>query len=155
SKLSFQRRLALSESVNQLQHKSPPDIDARLQRRIEAGHSFRRGQIPLLDDPSMGGRYFEYREPTAYSKQLLKSYARYVTRNYPCEDDPSLKPKKVKIYRVVHRILNSWEIANNNNPWDPTTYLPYYQGEFDTDGRLLDGPIFKDGQLESYGDPFL
>jgi hypothetical protein len=157
SKLAFQRGLALSESINQLNFQTPVDIEKRLQARIEAGYNFRRGQIPLMDEPSFGGRYFEYREPTAYSKQLLKSYARYVLKHYPYEEDPELKPLKVKIYRVVHRILNAWEIAAGDSPWDPTTYLPYYQGEFDVDGRLLDGPTFKDGQIDPSkpANPFL
>jgi hypothetical protein len=156
SKLAFQRRLALTESVNQLKSQTPYDFDTRLLNRVEAGQTFRNGSIPLMNDANLP-RTFEYREPVPYAKQLLKSYARYVLSHYPCEDDPDLSPKKVKIYRVIHAIPDQSQVAlgSNFNAYDPTTYLPYYQGEFDTTGKLLDGPEYKDGVIVKRGDPFL
>jgi hypothetical protein len=159
SKLAFQRRLALTESTNQLRNQPPVDFDKRMERRIDAGRDFRPTPIPLLNDPTYG-RNFEYREPVNYSKQLLKSYARYVLSNYPYLDEqgvpqPDVKPLKVKIYRVIHAIPDMSHIANGFYPYDPTTYLPYYQGEFDTQGKLLDGATIKDGVIVKPGDPFL
>jgi hypothetical protein len=159
SKLAFQRRLALTESTNQLKNQPPVDFDKRLERRIDAGRDFRPTPIPLLNDPAFG-RNFEYREPVTYSKQLLRSYARYVLSHYPYVDEqgeahPDVKPLKVKIYRVIHAIPDMSHIANGFYPYDPTTYMPYYQGEFDTQGNLLDGPTFKDGMIVKPGDPFL
>jgi hypothetical protein len=160
SKLAFQRRLALGESTNQLQQQPPWDFDERWARRIEAGRNFKgRGSIPPLNDP-VYGRYFEYREPIAYSKRILESYARYVLSHYPYVDEqgmehPELKPLKVKLYRVIHAITDTKNFAEGFSPFHPITYLPYYQGEFDTAGRQLDGPTYKDGQLDKPGDPFL
>jgi hypothetical protein len=156
SKLAFQRRLALTESVNQLKSSTPYDFDTRLALRVDAGRNYKNGPIPLLNDPIMP-RNFEYREPVPYAKQLLKSYARYVLTHYECEDDPTLQPKKVKIYRVIHGIPDQSQVAlgPDFNAYDPTMYLPYYQGEFNTDGELLDGPEFKEGVVVKRGDPFL
>jgi len=160
SKLAFQRRLALGESINQLNWQTQWDFEARWERRIEAGRNFKgRGTIPPMDDPTLG-RYFEYREPIPYSKRMLESYARFVLSHYPYVDEqgvqhPEYKPLKVKIYRVIHAIADTNNIANGFNPYSPRTYLPYYQGEFDTTGRHLDGPTFKDGQVVKPGDPFL
>jgi hypothetical protein len=91
---------------------------------------------------------------------MLESYARFVLSHYPYVDEqgvqhPEYKPLKVKIYRVIHAIADTNNIANGFNPYSPRTYLPYYQGEFDTTGRHLDGPTFKDGQVVKPGDPFL
>jgi hypothetical protein len=159
TKLAFQRGLALSESTNQLRNQPPIDFDQRLENRIEAGREFRPTPIPLLNDATYG-RNFEYREPVTYSKQLLKSYARYVLSHYPYLDErgvqqPDVKPLKVKVYRVIHAIPDMVRIANGFYPYDPTTYLPYYQGEFDTQGTFLDGPTFKDGIIVKPGSPFL
>src|SRR5262249_3584571 len=75
----------------------------------------------------------QYRVPAEHCKRLLCEYARFVAQHYPSEKDPSAKPVRVKIYRVVHRLLEPNEMAN---PWefpDPQaewTYWPYYQGQF-------------------------
>jgi hypothetical protein len=154
SKLSFQRRLALTESTNQPKAQQPFDFNDRLLLRIEAGQRYKHGKVPLMDD---GNRPLEYREPIAYAKQLLKSYARYVMSHFPCEEDPTLKPISVKIYRVIHMIPSQDQVRQypDFDPFDPTMYLPYFQGEFDADGRLHNAPKYEDGVLIERGDPFL
>lgn len=165
SKLGFQRRLALGESVNQVRYQPPWNFEQLWARRIEAGRDYKgRGPIPPLN--SAYGHYFEYREPIPYSKRVLESYARFVLRQdggqprYPYLDDqgvayPEFKPLRVKIYRVIHEIADAYNIANGFNPYSPVSYYPYYQGEFDPQGRLLNGPIYRDEQIVEYGDPFL
>jgi hypothetical protein len=155
SGLAFQRRLALTESVNQPKTQQLFDFNDRLLDRIEAGQRYKHGRVPLMDD---GNRALEYREPIAYAKQLLKSYARYVMLHFPCEEDPALKPVSVKIYRVIHMIPSQDQVAHypqEFDPFHPTTYLPYFQGEFDSEGRLKNAPKYKDGVLVDRGDPFL
>ncbi len=157
-KLAFQRRLALTESANQLKQQPPLDLEQRLQRRREAGMNFRAGRIPMLD-PSGMPRDFEFKEPIAYSKQVLRSYARYTARHYPCPDDPTAKVRTIKIYRVVHMIPSQSQIAEGYDPFTPTNYLPYYQGEFDAQGHHLDGPKFEiqnnELRMVDPGSPFL
>jgi hypothetical protein len=160
SKLAFQRRLAMGESTNQLKQHTPVDFEDRWRRRVEAGRDFHgRGPIPPLND-MVHGRYFEYREPLAYSKRIIESYARYVLSHYPFLDEqgrehPELKPVKVKVYRVIHAIPDTKYIAEGFYPYGPNTYLPYYQGEFDAAGKQLDGPTYKNCQIEKPGDPSL
>jgi hypothetical protein len=156
SKLGFLRQLALTESTNNLNYQAPRDFELRLQRRFDAGRRFQDGPVPMLDVPG-APRNNEYREPQPYSKLMIRSYARYVARHYPCEEDPDLKVKSVKVYRIMHEIPTPGQLAEGaRGPYDPTTYLPYYQGEFDAQGKLLDGPKFdKQGNPIDAGSPFL
>src|SRR5262249_35240194 len=73
----------------------------------------------------------------AGGKQLLQSYARYAMR-LPYPKHPEYKARSVRIYRVQHRILGAPELASGADPLDLTTFLPYYQGRFDAEGKLLD-----------------
>jgi hypothetical protein len=130
--LQYQRRLSLGESINQL---LPPasvlDPEVR-RRRLTAG---RLDGIPLHPGFAEG---FQFREPTPYSKRMLQTYARHVARAVPDPSDPAKKVAAVKIYRVVHRILDPLEMAQGADPAAEPLYFPYYQGEFDTEGHLKD-----------------
>ncbi len=150
--LEYQRRLSLSESVNQL----PPALpvvpaDVRY-RRLEAGQS---DGIPLHPDVPENA---QFREPTPYSKRMLQSYARFAARTVKHPTDPTRPVVGVKIYRAVHSILPPWEIAKGRDPADPTLYYPFYQGEYDVDGNLKDPadpylywliPVFKPAQVRN------
>ena len=46
--------------------------------------------------------------------------------------------KAVKVYRLQHRMLSAQEFAAGEDPFAPTTYLPYYLGEYDPDGHVTD-----------------
>jgi hypothetical protein len=150
--LQYQRRLSLTESINQLLA-PPPVLDPELRlRRLAAG---RVDGIPLHPDVPES---FQYREPTPYSKRMLQTYARHVACSTPQENDPARKVTGVKIYRVLHRILNPQEMAQGGDPADQPLYLPYYQGEFDTAGHLKNPrdpylywliPILKDGATDA------
>jgi hypothetical protein len=144
--LQFQRRLSLGESINQLLPPSSLDLEIR-RRRLTAG---RLDSIPL--HPSFPEN-LQHREPTPYSKRMLQAYARHVARAKPHPSDPGRKVVGVKIYRVVHRILDPLEMAQGADPAAEPLYFPYYQGEFDAEGRLKDSrdpylywliPILKD-----------
>jgi hypothetical protein len=130
--LQYQRRLSLSESINQLL--PPPSVlDPEAgHRRLTAG---RLDGIPL--HPALP-ETLQYREPTPYSKRMLQTYARHVARTMPHPRDPSGRVTGVKIYRVVHRGLDPLEMARGVDPAEDPLYLAYYQGEFDAEGRLKD-----------------
>lgn len=77
--------------------------------------------------------------PTETVKRLLASEARYVARKYgEVPDEPSLKFKSVKIYRVVHLIPSALHLVNGLPPTDPQLYRPIYMGNFDRAGKLLE-----------------
>jgi hypothetical protein len=67
---------------------------------------------------------------------FLSSYARHVASHYPSETNPEAKVFRVKIYRVMHSVLRPEQWAEGRSPQDPTLYYPFYQGEYDPDGRL-------------------
>ncbi|HWY87465.1 MAG TPA: hypothetical protein VNX28_12105 [Gemmataceae bacterium] len=97
----------------------------------------------------------QYSKPNANCRALLRSYARHVCLE-PHPEHANWKIKKVKIYRVVHRIPDVGAFVNENmDPRDPTNYWPYYMGEFDPKGNPLDvSRIDAEGKLQP-GDPFL
>lgn len=76
--------------------------------------------------------------PLPSSQRLLRDYARFVAEHYAA-DNADAKVVGVKIYRVVHRMLEPKQMADGRfKPTEAWTYLPYYQGEYSPEGRLLD-----------------
>ncbi|MFL5245672.1 MAG: hypothetical protein ACJ8FY_26550 [Gemmataceae bacterium] len=132
----YQRMLAITESTNQVTAQLPPDNiwDAKVLARKNAGN-FNKEQIPLSRDYAIGT---QYREPNIQSRDMTASYAQYVANHYHSQKDPNLKVKSVKVYRVIHIIVNGDSLAEGIEPWDPTLYLPYYHGEFNSSGEILD-----------------
>jgi hypothetical protein len=145
----YQRRLALTESVNQLSPVTPPDFAEGWQRRQYAGNAV-TPPIPVRWDLAAN---IQYREPLAYSKLMLSSYARHVAQTWPTsEKHPDAPLEGVKVYRVVHEMLLPGQINQGARASDPTLYTPYYQGEFDRDGNLLDGD-FHPASVNGQPDP--
>jgi hypothetical protein len=129
-KVEYTRRLSLAEQVSSPSGPTPPELFQRLlQRRLVAGNA---RDIPLHPEVPVEQ---QYRPPNEMSIRWLGSYVRHVVRNYPCQQDPELKPKAVKIYRAVHVLMNPPQIAEGIPPNDPSLFLPFYQGEFDPDGN--------------------
>jgi hypothetical protein len=46
--------------------------------------------------------------------------------------------KRVKIYRLTHAIPFQENFRRGQDPCDPRLYRPYYMGEYDKDGKLID-----------------
>lgn len=131
----FTRRLSIGESVSQMSMMvQTPDLVK--QKRIHAGTLY---EIPLHP---MRGIDAQYALPNEGSRRLLGEYARYVAQHTPSQKDPNLEVRGVKIYRVIHWMLAPNELADEGpgrqEPTDDWTYLPYYQGDYDRDGRLKD-----------------
>jgi hypothetical protein len=144
----YQRRLALTESVNQLNPPMPvpPFFQAR---RMLAGGMNMNGMQPMGMLPVEKGTLFippmtgadaslQFRIPNPYSAFLTAAYVRHVVHDFPSEKDPTAEVTGVKVYRTVHLILDASMMADGMSPTDPTLYKPYYQGEFDKDGNLKD-----------------
>jgi hypothetical protein len=85
----------------------------------------------------------QYSAPTAHSKRLLASIARHVA--FAKKESPSFPGytlKWVKIYRVRHEIPVLATFGRADPPMaanDPELYRPYYMGQFDDKGVLVDG----------------
>ncbi|VTS06990.1 hypothetical protein [Tuwongella immobilis] len=128
--VGYYRRLALTEAPNLMQEVPTvltfEDNDVQRRRQLRADIPFH----PILPTA------LQYRPPTPeIQRQLLPSYAKHLM-SLPHPD--GLKPISVKIYRVLHRIPDPSEYAKGAGPYDPMTYLPYFQGEYDATGRLVD-----------------
>lgn len=143
----YTRRLSLASNVDQFVP-LPGVSDEAKRLRIANGNPAFNAQlngeaIPLHPPPFWVD--MQYRLPTDSAKRLLAEYAKHICREYPTSaKDPTKGVVGVKIYRVVHRMLDPWEIAPakegrvNNEPTDLWTYMPFYQGEFTRDGVLKD-----------------
>jgi hypothetical protein len=132
----YQRMLAITETTNYIIGQTPPENiweSKVLARRTAA--TFGKVAIPVSPSYMLN---FQYREPNLQSKDTTSSYAKYVANHYHSEKNPELKVKSVKVYRVIHIIINADSLADGVDPWDPVQFLPYYHGEFDANGKMLD-----------------
>lgn len=122
--VEFFRRLSITESVNQ--NYSFPPGDAPLQRRRQF-----HGTIPLHPDFAEGGQYLL---PQEHARRILGSYARHVAGKYGGAD----AVQSVRVYRVSHEMLTPAQFADGEDPYQPTTYYPYFMGKYDVNGYLID-----------------
>jgi hypothetical protein len=143
--LEYQRRLSLAESLNQLGPVGAFDENI-LRRRVAAGELYGIHFHPRLSQA------LQYREPVPFSKRMLETYSQHVARHVVHPTDPQQKVTGIRVYRVVHALLTPKEILDGVKPDAEWLYGPYYQGEYDADGRLKDPhdpflywliPIFK------------
>jgi hypothetical protein len=156
-RMHYQRMLALTESTNNFMPRLPLSNIERellvrsghpapgytweeiLERRRNGATFARPEELPqprdllILNLPVN----LQYREPQELAKRLISSYARYVAHHTPHSEDPDIPVKSVKVYRVLHNLMTPAEMAAGKDPYLQTRYLPYFQGEFDPEGRLL------------------
>jgi hypothetical protein len=122
-----------------------------IEQRVEAGERF----DPPLPEPEEDLTE-QYQEPTAEAKRTLACYARHVAKSYGEEGNVV---SGIKIYRVVHRLLTPEEFAAGMDPADPTTYLAYYQGDFNANGKLKRSCYWvtrsRNGEVTVHQDPLL
>jgi hypothetical protein len=85
--------------------------------------------------------YLQYREPQENSKRILASVAGRMVKTAPRKFDENgreVKVKSVKLYRVVHQVIQPQELAKGGDPWDKTRHWGYFLGEYNEEGKLLD-----------------
>jgi len=150
--LRYQRRQSLVDNIsNTILTTSPSPVVAQ-RREQQTPASVLRGvlgqpqpkvslMIPYSSDPrfpeDQGTRIPQYAEPYPMAKELIQSFARHVAE-LPYPNHPEYRFVGVKIYRAQHRILSAPALAEGVDHRDLTTYLPYYLGEFNARGKLLD-----------------
>jgi hypothetical protein len=79
----------------------------------------------------------QYQETQPLSQKLIESYVRHVAWEFPSLGEPSNTVKSIKVYRLRHTIISPQAVAEGRSPLDKTTYVPFYQGEYDAEGKLL------------------
>jgi hypothetical protein len=132
----YQRRLALTESTNMLVPPLPSFPRQAEDMRLMAGNTH---SPPIPVHPLMSSN-MQCRFPTTYSKKMVEAYARHAGHNYPAEKDASATVTRVTVFRVIHSMLSPEQMKDGMSPTDPTTYLAYYQGMFDRDGKQQNLP---------------
>ena len=85
--------------------------------------------------------------PNETSKRLLASFARFVAakfKEHPDPDKSAWRFKSVKIYRVVHSVPPVHLFVLDIPPNDPELYRPYFVGNYNANGTLLeDGDVYR------------
>jgi hypothetical protein len=80
----------------------------------------------------------QYGEPMEHARRLIASYARHIARTSPHPEDPKVPVSYVRVYQVIHTLITPRQFSEGRDLLDPTTYMPFYMGKYDLDGRLLD-----------------
>ncbi len=148
---TYYRRLSLTEMVAQgptpfSRLPASVQLDIR-QRRATVTPEFnlvpREKQIPLNE--SEWNLDVQFVLPTEHIQQvLLPSYVRHIAKEYQNKERPIAG---IKVYRVLHWIMrielfagfDRYEDKDKSQPWgayDPHSYLPYFMGDFDVNGKL-------------------
>ncbi|MCE9534544.1 MAG: hypothetical protein K8T89_25990 [Planctomycetes bacterium] len=135
---TFYRRLSLTEYVSHgtAITEFPPKIQAELKsRRLNVT------SIPLNE--ALINISGQYRYPNwDVQNYLLPSYVRHTAL---ANQRPDRKISSIMVYAVTHTIVEPEQFVGaiydgkrrGVSLMDPTTYWPYYMGEFNTDGELL------------------
>ena len=138
--LTYYRRLALTEMVSgttwALNTPQTAEKAEATDLRQKAAFGLRgKEPIPLAPDYVMPV-VNQYRVPQAHiTRYVLPSYAKHLAVELT---GPGRRVLSTKVYRLEHHIVRTPVFARGGDPFHPTTYHPYYLGEYDADGRLTD-----------------
>lgn len=158
-RLSYLRRLALCEQTAQVMT-SPNTIFPEELQQLNARRLSEMGRIPK--SPTMPDSHQFVPPNDMVVRQVLPSFAKHFAIRY---GKPGKEVASVRIYRALHEVLPVEKFRTMPftpqagpekfvwDPWNekkdrvstyrlpafyPTTYHPYYQGEYDLKGNLLD-----------------
>jgi hypothetical protein len=89
----------------------------------------------------------QYAVPNRAARENIEDFVRHVAKFYPSLVNPDLPVRGVKVYKVVHIMLEPAALAHvdedtgvpDNDPSDRRTYRPYYMGDYTPDGKLKNG----------------
>jgi hypothetical protein len=140
--MSFYRRLSITENVAQYLAPTQAPLPAEQQAVLGRRNLAARDYIPRMNWPPEQER----RVPNEIvTRQILPSYARHLIWAYA---EPSKPVKSVRIYRTFHLITtlpqfrgydaNAGQPDEPVSPYSPKLYLPFFQGEYTPEGKLVD-----------------
>jgi hypothetical protein len=139
--LTYYRRLSLTEQVARVYPGLLSTTEQLEKSQVWQRRSSVRTDFPLhpAEQP-----VYQYRVPNPdIARVLLPSYTSHVVLHYG--KDADLDRTTVKMYRFEHRTLDVGTFTGKTtpdkkplNPYHPSTYRPYYLGEYDVYGTLLD-----------------
>jgi hypothetical protein len=132
--LNYQRQMGISEiTTSSSEPISWDELKAKYELRVRAGRNF-PGGIPTLEGLAPQA---QYSAPGELSQVIMSSIVRHVCRYYPHPTDPAIPPRTVKLYRLTYTIPAPQAVAGGHDLMADDLKLPYYMGEYDTEGRRL------------------
>jgi hypothetical protein len=164
--MTYYRRLSLTELVSQAPPGGVTGASVEKANAVQRRRDNQLGLlgVPVPGAVGYGNEIdlSQYRVPLPHiRRQLFPSYARHVARVYTGPrkraDGTTVQytVTRVKMFRVEHRVLSPNQFLGYDNPLDvqyhpgqpprkmgllspyhPSTYHPYYVGEYDPDGEL-------------------
>jgi len=106
--------------------------DAASRRELDRSEAI---QIPF--HPTEVPTIRQYKLPNAdVARFILPSYASHVILDFTPDKEAAAKTT-VKVYRLEHQALPVDQFRLGLNPFHPGTYRPYFLGEYDARGNLL------------------
>jgi hypothetical protein len=129
--VEYQRRLSITEYASGgMEANVIPPAELTMRR-------YKAGQVDGIPMHGLKSQAEQFQLPTAYTKLVLASYARRVARSIPHPTDPACKVVSVKLYRLSHAFLSPPAAAQGKDPLDRYFYLPFFMGEYDAGGQLM------------------
>jgi hypothetical protein len=130
--VSYWRRL---EITGELADTDSVNVTEAMKRRRLASAEGDEG-IPINKELSLES---QYRVPSAGVREfMLPSCVQYIANLKMLRHPEGIPIKSIRVYLVEHSILTQNALESGFSPYDPVTYQPYFFGEFDTSGKLLD-----------------
>jgi hypothetical protein len=129
--LSYYRRLSLTQQLES--YRPVPAMPQEILRRRDV-RSY--GEDGIRWHPEIP-REGQYRPPAEQIQSfLLPSYVRHVAELPEVRHPDGLPIYSIKVYRVEHQILMPHQLKFAGF-YDPQTFLPFFQGEYDAKGNQI------------------
>jgi hypothetical protein len=129
--LTYYRRLSLTEQVARAYPALETGADTFEKRELLTR---RRNTVIPLHPQIAHTRQYRLPQPEV-ARYVLPAYASHVILVYTPKEDWSRTT--VKVYRLEHSTLQVEQFVKKAEPWHPKTYLPFFLGEFDAHGNLV------------------
>jgi hypothetical protein len=138
--LTYYRRLSITEQVA----RATPGLIQPTNYFEKVELMNRRSQVPMPLPESYEERLLQYRMPQPEVQRfVIPSYAQHVILEHTADAEEAARTT-VKMYRLEHTTMNVEDFINarqvknaNTNPYHPTTYRPYFLGEFNARGEMI------------------
>jgi hypothetical protein len=131
--VEYFRRLSLTDRANQVA-RIAPSPETVLPRRLLL-QDFPYYPTEILPEGQ------QYRPQGERGRQFIQGYAEHVAHvlgtGRKAADGTPIPVHDIKVYLVQHEMLGQIQFQNNKDPYDPDTYRPIYEGQFDGEGRPL------------------
>lgn len=138
--LGYYRRLSLTEQLA----RGSPGLTVPTDQFEKTEMWYRRyNQREIIPFHPLENMQLQYRVPNPdVLRYVLPSYASHVILKHTPDKETAAKTT-VKIYRLEHRTMRPDQFTQRladgtyQSPYSPATYLPFFLGEFDAHGTLL------------------